>query len=131
MNKPIVQVCFTLKGNTFIRNIRDKMVEAKHRLDTFYGEGNYLVKSCHLSREICRNEGFAPDIHDMFDEVFGEGGYECELTEKTLADAKKNMQNHREQLSMKADRLVVLSETPLTNVSLEIELFTAAKVMIV
>lgn len=131
MNKPIVQVCFTLKNDQTIENIKERMFEAKHRLDTFYGSGNYLVKSCHLSREICEDAGFAPEVHDMFDSVFGKGGYECELTEKTLAEAKANMQKHREQLALKADRLVVLSETPLTNVSLEIELFTAGKMLVV
>lgn len=107
------------------------MLEAKHRLDIFYGEHGYVAKSCHLSREICKDKGFSPEVHDMFDDVFGDGGYECELTEKTFHEAMKNMRSHREQLAMKADRLVILSETPLTNVSLEIELFTAAKVLIV
>lgn len=131
MDKPIIQVCFTLKHDQKIEDIRERMLEAKHRLDSFYGPGNYLVKSCHLSREICKDAGFAPDIHDMFDDVFGKGGYECELDETTLAQAKANMQKHRERLALKADRLVVLSDTPLTNVSLEIELFTAGKLLVI
>lgn len=129
--KPIVQICFTLKNGTSLDDVKTKMLEAKHRLDQSYGEDGYLAKSCHLSREICKDKGFSPEVHDMFNEVFGDGGYECELTEKTFDEAMKNMQRHRERLAMKADRLVILSETPLTNVSLEIELFTASKVLIV
>lgn len=131
MDKPIVQVCFTLKNGGDLSEIRAKMEEAKKRLDAHYGPGNYLVKSCHLSRDICKDKGFAPDVHDMFDDVFGEGGYECQLTEKTFDEAMTNMRGHREKLALSADKLVILSETPLTNVSLEIELFTMSKVLVV
>lgn len=129
--RPIVQICFTLKNSTPLDGIRQKMLEAKTRLDQSYGKNGYVVKSCHLSREICRDKGFAPDVHDMFDDVFGDGGYECELTERTFDEAMKNIRRHRERLAMKADRLVILSETPLTNMSLEIELFTSSRVLVV
>lgn len=128
--KPIIQVCFTLKNGVTMDSIKEKLKEAKRKLDIIYPNG-YLVKSCHLNRDICKEQGFSTEVHDVFDEIFGNGGYECELTEKTLADAKIKMNYHRQKLSMEADKLIVLSETELTNVALEIELFTENRMMII
>lgn len=129
-NTPIVQICFTLKNNLTMDTLRTKLQDTKTKLDNAYPNG-YLVKSCHLNRDICEEQGFSTEIPDLFEEIFGKTGYQCELTETTMEAAKKNMQMHREHLSKTADTLVVLSETALTNVALEIQLFTDNHIMIV
>lgn len=126
---PIVQICFSLTRLT-IEDIRKKLIDTKVRLDRAYPNG-YLTKSCHLSREILLSEGIPTTIPDVFEEIFGKDGYQCELTETNLEDAKRNMNIHRQNLSKAADTLVVLSETELTNVALEIELFTENHLMII
>lgn len=128
--QPIVQICFTLKNNMTMDILERKLSETKQKLDKKYKNG-YPVKSCHLNRAICQDLGIETTVPDLFETIFGADGYECELTETTMAEAKINMKKHRRQLSRKADTLVVLSETELTNVALEIQLFTENHVMIV
>ena len=127
--RPIVQICFTLKNNMTMDVLEQKLSETKQKLDKKYKNG-YLAKSCHLNRAICQDLGIETTVPDLFETIFGDD-YECELNETTMAEAKINMKKHRRQLSRKADTLVVLSETELTNVALEIQLFTENRVMIV
>ena len=128
MKKPIIQVCFSLKNGLTIPEIREKLIQTKTRLDEQYYK--YEVHSCHLSREVCIAAGFSTEIPDMFEEIFGED-YVCEITEKTKEAAFANINKHRQALSRKADRLVILSEEQTTNVALEIQLFTHNSIIIV
>lgn len=128
MKKPIIQISFSLKNGLTIPEIREKLIQTKEKLDKQYHE--YEVHSCHLSREICIAAGFGTEVPDMFEEIFGEN-YICEITEKTKEAAFANINKHREALSRKADRLVILSEEQMTNVALEIQLFTHNSIIIV
>ena len=44
-------------------------------------------------------------------------------------DAMGNLGRHRQELSEKADKLVIITENDMTNVSLELSLFTDGKVI--
>lgn len=128
MKKPIIQVSFSLKNGLTIPEIRTKLIQTKEKLDKQYQE--YEIHSCHLSREICIAAGFGTEVPDMFEEIFGKD-YVCEITEKTKEAAFANINKHRKELSRKADRLVILSEEQMTNVALEIQLFTHNSIIIV
>lgn len=125
----IVQVCFTLKGNLSIDVIREKLQALKNTMECQYGT-TYEIHSCHLNRDCCRDCCINTDVPDLFDDIFG-NRYVCEITEYTLDDAIKNIKEKRENLSKKADKLVILSETDFSNVALELELFTEHRVMII
>lgn len=129
--RPIVQICFTIKNSPDFEDLKKRLLDAKNRLDKDYAPGGYLAMSCHLNRDICNEKKLPTDVPDMFEEVFGKDGYKCQITEKHFDNAIKNMQYHRRELATKAERLVILSDTPLTNVELEIELFTNARIIIV
>lgn len=129
MAKKIIQVCFSLKNGLTIDTIREKLTNLKTRLDNEYGDSNYQVRSCHLSKKLCQDKGFTTEVPDLFEEIFGTN-YECELTEDTFDEAMANINRHREELSTKADRLAILSETDVTNVTLELEMFTNNRVII-
>lgn len=126
---PIIQVCFSLK-NLENEQIHEKLKTLKKELDRYYDDIPYLVKSCHLTKTVCKNAGFNTDIPDMFAEIFGHD-YQSEITETTYAEAMANMNKHREELAKKADRLVLLSNEEIGNVSLELKLFTESRVIIV
>lgn len=128
-DKPIIQVCFSLKNDLTMDVIRQKLKNLKEKLDAEFPKG-YKVKSCHLNRAICIEQNFSTDIPDMFDDIFGTD-YECMVTAVNMQEAKLHMQMYRETLSKQADKLVILSETELTNVALEIELFTKNQIIIV
>lgn len=127
--KPIVQVCFSLKTGLTIEELKEKMTVLKEKLDEQYGTKAYTVSSCHLSRRLCVEKGFNTDVPDMFNEIFGDN-YVCELTEETYAEAMANINKHRTELSKKADKLVILSGETVTNVRLELELFTQNRVLV-
>lgn len=127
--KPIVQVCFSLKTGLTIEELKEKMTVLKEKLDEQYGAKAYTVSSCHLSRRLCVEKGFNTDVPDMFNEIFGDN-YVCELTEKTYDEAMTNINMHRTELSKKADKLVILSGETVTNVRLELELFTQNRVLV-
>lgn len=130
MKKPIVQICFSLKSNLTLDEIRTKMKTLKTKLDKLYGTNNYETRSCHLSRQLCLNKGFTTDIPDLFDEVFGEN-YVCELSPETdFSTAMAKINDYRIELSKKADKLVILAGETVTNVALELELFTQNRIMI-
>lgn len=127
--KPIVQVCFSLKTGLTIEELKEKMTVLKEKLNEQYGTKAYTVSSCHLSRRLCVEKGFNTDVPDMFNEIFGDN-YVCELTEETYAEAMANINKHRTELSKKADKLVILSGETVTNVRLELELFTQNRVLV-
>lgn len=125
----LIQVCFTLKTGLSMEELRKKMLNLKLKLDEQYGENQYTVSSCHLSKKLCIDKGFTTDVPDMFEDVFGKN-YICALTEDTFDEAMANINSHREALSKKADKLVILAGETVTNVALELELFTQNRVMV-
>lgn len=128
--KKIIQVCFTLK-NELLDNgtLKTKMEELKKRLIETYGADNFEVRSCYLTREICIQKDFPTTVPDMFKEIFGDA-YVCEITESTYDAAMANITAHRMSLSRKADKFVIIEADPVSNVSLELELFTDGRVVI-
>lgn len=131
MNKKlIIQICFSLKTGLTIQEIKTKMIELKTKLDNMYGENNYETRSCHLSRQLCLNKGFSTNVPDLFAEIFA-NNYVCELESETDFDtAISKINEYRMELSKKADKLVILANDTITNVALELELFTHHHVMI-
>lgn len=128
---PIIQICFTLKTGLTPEQIRSKMQDLKTLLDTTYGEHSYECHSCHLSRRLCIDKGFTTEVPDIFAEVFGRD-YICELQDETSFDeAMKKINAYRQGLALKADRLVILSEDAVSNVKLELQLFTQNKVLVI
>ena len=125
--KPIIQICFSLKTGLTMDELKNKMQELKTKLDAKFDD--YEVHSCHLSRKVCLDAGFTTEVPDMFDEIFG-NKYICEITEQTKAEAFANVNRHREELSKKADRLVILSGETVTNVALELQMFTENRVIV-
>lgn len=100
------------------------------KLDNLYGEHCYECRSCHLSRKLCIEKGFATDVPDIFDAVFGDD-YVCELhSETNFADAMTRINDYRQNLAKKADKLVILNNENIGNVALELEMFTQNRVMI-
>lgn len=124
----IVQISFSLKTGLTMTDIREKLQALKTKLDNAYSK--YEVHSCHLSKTICVNSSLTTEIPDLFEEIFG-SKYICELTETTLNEALNNMDNHRTDLAKKADRLVLLAKDELTNVALELQLFTDNHVLVI
>lgn len=126
----IVQICFSLKTGLTLSDIKNKLIMLKEQLDAIYGKDGYECRSCHLSRTLCINKGFTTDIPDMFNDIFG-NQYICELKDETNFDtAMSKINDYRKQLSMKADKLVILNGENITNVALELELFTQHRVMV-
>lgn len=130
MSKPIIQICFSLKTGLTIPMIEEKLLKLKDTLDKKYGASNYTCASCHLSKALCEEKGFSTDVPDLFDRVFGTD-YICELdSEPDFATAMANINKHRMELSRKAEDLVLLSNDQITNVALELELFTQNHVIV-
>ena len=128
--KPIIQICFTLKTGLTSEIIREKMISLKEKLDATYGEHCYECRSCHLSRKLCIDKGFATDVPDIFDAVFGDD-YICELhSETNFTEAMTHINEYRQNLAKKADRLVILNNESIGNVTLELEMFTQNRVII-
>lgn len=129
MDKPIVQICFSLKNGLTIETLKEKLIELKSQLDDIYQDTGYELRSCHLTKELCVQKGFETSVPDLFAEIFGDI-YHCELTEETFDDAMRNLGRHRQELSEKADKLVIIAENDTTNVSLELSLFTDGKIIL-
>lgn len=130
MAKPIIQICFSLKTGLTPEMIEKKLIKLREKLDEKYGTGNYICSSCHLSKTLCEEKGFDTSVPDMFEDIFGTN-YVCELeSEPDFATAMKNINEHRAQLAQKAEDLVLLSNDQITNVALELELFTQNHVII-
>lgn len=125
----IVWVCFSLKTGLTNEDIKKKLTVMKKELERYLDGDRYVIKSCHLNREVCREKGFPADIPDIFEEVFGDA-YECKVTEKTFGEAMANMDRHREELCNEADRLVLLSDDNIGNVKKELEWFTKRSVLV-
>lgn len=131
VKKPIIQICFSLKTGLTMDELKTKMKNLKTKLDELYGENNYETHSCHLSRQLCLNKGFTTEVPDLFDEIFGDN-YVCELhAESDFNTAMSKIDDYRTQLSKKADKLVILAGETVTNVALELELFTQYNVMVI
>lgn len=126
MRKKIIQICFSLKTGLTIEKIKTKLLNVKDTFNTMYGENNFEVHSCHLSKKLCEEKGFSTEVPDLFNEIFGTN-YVCELTEETFDEAMANINDHRKELSRKADNLVMITNDD-SNVSLELQLFTQGKV---
>lgn len=127
---PIIQICFSLKTGLTIENIKSRLYRLKDKLDDTYGKDSYECRSCHLSRTLCEQKGFDTDVPDMFDEIFGHQ-YVCELESETdFNTAISKINDYRAQLAQKADKLVILNGDTVTNVALELELFTQHRVMV-
>ena len=129
--KPIIQICFSLKTGLTMDALRTKMKRLKIQLDVLYGENNYETRSCHLSRQLCLSKGFTTEVPDLFDEIFGDN-YVCELNSESDFDtAMSKINDYRIGLSKKADKLVILAGETVTNIALELELFTQYNVMVI
>lgn len=129
-NKKIIQICFSLKTGLDITTIREKLTKLKGILDKKYGMNNYECRSCHLSRTLCKDKGFTTDVPDMFDDIFGDN-YVCELESETSFNiAMARINDYRKQLASKADKMVIIEDDSITNVALELEMFTDHKVII-
>ena len=130
MKKPIIQLCFSLKTGLTMETLKTKMETVKTKLDEMYGEHCYEVRSCHLSKQLCLEKGFSTDVPDLFSEIF-EDDYICELANETkFEEAMKKINDYRSELSKKATNLIILAGENVTNVALELELFTKNRVMI-
>ncbi len=130
MAKPVIQICLSLKTGLTIQMIEEKLLKLKDTLDRKYGAGNYICSSCHLSKALCEEKGFDTAVPDMFDRIFGLN-YVCELdSEPDFATAMANINVHRTKLAQKAEDLVLLSNDQITNVALELELFTQHHVIV-
>lgn len=128
-NKKIIQICFSLKTGLTLTTVREKLTQLKNILDESYGSDNYECHSCHLSRTLCENKGFSTEVPDMFNDIFGDS-YVCELESETDFDkAMAKLLDYRTSLAEKADKLVIIDKDS-TNVSLELELFTQHRVML-
>lgn len=130
MDKPIVQICFSLKNGLTVETLKTKLTELKSQLDDVYQDTGYELHSCHLTKNLCIQKGFDTSVPDLFAEIFGDI-YRCELTEETFDDAMSNLGRHRRELSEKADKLVIIAENDTTNVSLELSLFTDGKIILI
>lgn len=126
--KTIVQVCFTVGTEEENNVIIEKLKAMKDQLEKQYGEA-YIVESCHLPRKIVEEKGFSTQIVDAFDEIFGDK-YACQVHADTFEEAMKNMDKYREALSLKADKLFIVSEQKINGVALELNLFTHNKVQV-
>lgn len=129
MDKPIVQICFSLKNGLTVETLKTKLTELKSQLDDVYQDTGYELHSCHLTKNLCVQKGFETSVPDLFAEIFGDI-YHCELTEETFDDAMRNLGRHRQELSEKADKLVIIAENDATNISLELSLFTDGKIIL-
>lgn len=130
MARPIIQICFSLKTGLTTQMIEEKLITLKEKLDGKYGAGNYICSSCHLSKALCEEKGFDTAVPEMFNRVFGLY-YVCELdSEPDFATAMANINAHRTRLAEKAEDLVLLSNDQITNVALELELFTNHHVIV-
>lgn len=130
MKKPIIQLCFSLKTGLTMETLKTKMETVKTKLDEMYGEHCYEVRSCHLSKSLCLEKGFSTEVPDLFSEIFG-NDYICELAnESKFEEAMKKINDYRSELSKKATNLIILAGENVTNVALELELFTKNRVMI-
>lgn len=131
MSKPLIQICFSLKNGLTIDEIARKLKIAKDRLDLKYDKDNYTVASCHLSKKLCEDKGFSTDVPDTFAAIFG-NNYVCELeSEPDFDTAMSNIENHRTSLAERADDLILLSNDTITNVALELELFSKHHIMVI
>lgn len=128
--KVIVQICFTLKTGLTMEEISKKLKELKDKLDNEYGEGNYLCKSCHLTKKLCLEKNFSTDIPDIFEEIFGDNYVSMLKYEENYDEAISNLPLQRIRLSSETDKLIILSDERVSNVALELELFTKKKVVI-
>lgn len=129
-NKKIIQICFSLKTGLDIATIREKLTTLKGMLDKEYGINNYECRSCHLSRTLCKDKGFTTDIPDMFDSIFGDN-YVCELeSETSFNTAMAKIDDYRKRLASKADKMVIIENGDITNIALELKMFTNNRVMI-
>lgn len=130
MKKPIIQLCFSLKTGLTMETLKTKMETVKTKLDEMYGVHCYEVRSCHLSKQLCLEKGFSTEVPDLFSEIFGDD-YICELANETkFEEAMKKINDYRSELSKKATNLIILAGENVTNVALELELFTKNRVMI-
>lgn len=129
MSKPIVQICFSLKNGLTIEMLKAKLIKLKSQLDDIYQDTGYELHSCHLTKELCVQKGFDTSVPDLFAEIFGDI-YHCELTEETFDDAMRNLGRHRQALSERADKLVIIVENDMTNIALALSLFTDGKVIL-
>lgn len=130
MAKPIIQICFSLKTGLTPEMIEEKLIALRDKLDQKYDKNSYICSSCHLSRALCEEKGFDTAVPDMFERIFG-ANYVCELdSEPDFATAMQNINEHRTRLAEKADDLVLLSNDQITNVALELELFTRHHVIV-
>ena len=131
MSKPIIQICFSLKNGLTIEEVARKLKIAKERLDAKYDKNSYIVSSCHLSKKLCEDKGFSSDVPDTFAAVFGDD-YICELeSEPDFDTAMSNIDSHRASLAEKADDLILLSNDTITNVALELELFSKHHITVI
>lgn len=125
----IVQISFSRKSGITMEVLREKMNKMNKMLVEQYGEGNYEVRSCHLSKELCLAKGFSTEIPDLFAEVFADR-YVSEVAAESEETVMESMNSHRVELSEKADKLFIIIEGMLTNVSTELSLFTNDKVVV-
>lgn len=128
--KPIIQICFSLKKGLTRDELKSKLTKLKSELDSLYPDTGYELRSCHLSRKLCIEKCYDTSVPDLFEEIFGDN-YVCELTEDTFDEAMANIHKHREELSKKAKKLVLLSNEEITNVALELKLFTQNQVLVI
>lgn len=128
--KKIVQISFSMKTGLKMEELKSKLINLKSKLIEEFGEDGYELRSCHLSRKLCIEHGLDTAVPDMFEEIYGDK-YVCELTEDTYASAIADINTHRTILSVKADKLVILSNDSIGNVALELQLFTNNKVAII
>jgi hypothetical protein len=122
-----IQLCFSAKTKGQSEVILEKLKKLKQQLDKEYS-GTYTVHSCHLTKKIVADKGFDPTIVNGFTDIFGDK-YICEVTADTFDEAMKEMNNYRRKTALKVDRLIILSDEAVSNIALELELFTNKTVM--
>lgn len=120
-------MCFSIKDKEQNKIILTKLRNLKTKLDNKY-KGEYTIHSCHLPKKIVLEKGFDQTISNGFVDIFGDK-YCCEVTGETFEQAMKEMNTYRIATAQKVDRLIVISDQPISNISLELEYFTNKKIM--
>lgn len=123
-----IQLCFSAKTEEESKKIVKKMIKLKETLDKEYGD-EYTIHSCHLTPEIVKEKGFSPTIVNAFVTIFG-NKYICEVTAHSFDDAMAHMDEYRRKTAEKVDKLIILAESEVSNVKLELEYFSNKKVII-
>lgn len=116
------QLCFKVADEEHNNMVIEKLKKFKSTLK----DGD-TVHSCHLNRKILIEKNFDMKILDSLEEIFGDSYYN-HCTASEFAVAMKEMDDYRKQVAGLVDSIVVIGAQSISNIALEIELFTQNRV---